>query len=219
MTNFEQHKQHAATTALNFISSGSDIALGVGSGSTAECFIHLLPQIRNKISCVRASSERTASLLTAAGFACNDDVSELDIYVDGADEVDENRQMLKGGGGAHTREKVLACCARKFVCIADSSKQVKRLGRFPLAVEVLPMARSLVARKLAAFGGSPRWREGFITDNGNWILDVSGLDITDAATMEMEINAIAGVVDNGIFARRHADTVIIGNEQDAHILS
>ena len=204
----EAEKKAAAAAALQFVADG--ISLGVGTGSTAEYFIALLPSVRDKIAAARASSERTARLLAAAGIPCNDDVSELDLYVDGADEIDGNRQMLKGGGGALAREKVLACCARKFICIADSTKAVKRLGRFPLAVEVLPMARSFAARKLAAMGGSPRWREGFITDNGGWILDVSGLDLTAAAQMEKEINAIAGVVDNGIFALRRADAVFVG---------
>ncbi|MBE8158079.1 MAG: ribose-5-phosphate isomerase RpiA [Betaproteobacteria bacterium] len=204
----EEEKKAAAAAALQLITDNT--VLGVGSGSTAEFFIALLPSVRQKIAAARASSERTARLLAAAGIPCNDDISELDLYVDGADEIDGNRQMLKGGGGALAREKVLAGCARKFVCIADSTKQVGRLGRFPLAVEVLPMARSFAARKLAAMGGGPRWREGFITDNGNWILDVSGLDLTAAAKMEMEINAIPGVVDNGVFARRRADAVFIG---------
>lgn len=213
MADLTRQKQNAAAAAVALLTDG--VALGVGSGSTAECFIALLSPLRGKIAAVRASSERTAKLLAAAGFACNDDISELDLYVDGADEIDDNRQLLKGGGGAHTREKVLAGCARRFVCIADSTKPVGRLGQFPLAVEVLPMARSLVARKLAALGGSPQWREGFITDNGNWILDTPGLDLTAAAVMEAEINAIPGVVDNGIFARRRADVVIIGDEDGA----
>lgn len=204
----EEEKKLAAAAALQLVADG--VALGVGSGSTAECFIALLPSVRGKIAAARASSERTARLLAAAGIPCNDDMSELDLYVDGADEIDGNRQMLKGGGGALAREKVLAGCARQFVCIVDSSKPVKRLGRFPLAVEVLPMARSFAARKLAAMGGTPKWREGFVTDNGNWILDVAGLDLTAAAEMEMKINAIPGVVDNGIFARRRADVVFAG---------
>ena len=205
-----EHKKAAATAALDFIKD--DIALGVGSGSTAEHFIALLPPLRAKISRFCASSERTAKLLAAAGFSCHNDTTDLDLYVDGADEIDDNRQLLKGGGGAHAREKVLAGCARQFVCIADARKQVKILGKFPLAVEVLPMARSHAARKLAALGGNPKWREGFVTDNGNWILDVSGLDITAAAVLEKEINAIAGVVENGIFARRRADVVLLGGD-------
>ena len=212
----EREKRAAAEAAAALIKN--EVSLGVGSGSTAECFVSLLPDLRDKISAVRASSERTAKLLAAAGFRCNDDISELDIYVDGADEIDDNRQMLKGGGGAHAREKVLAGCARQFICIVDSAKPVARLGRFPLAVEVLPMARSFAARRLAAMGGSPQWREGFITDNGNWILDTAGLDITAAAKMEKEINAIPGVVDNGIFAIRRADVVIVGGENGAKIL-
>lgn len=213
MADLEKQKQAAAAAATSLIKNG--ISLGVGSGSTAEYFVALLPQLRQKIAAVRASSERTAALLAAAGFACNDDLSELDLYVDGADEIDDNRQLLKGGGGAHAREKVLAGCARCFVCIADSTKPVARLGKFPLAAEVLPMARSFAARRFAALGGSPQWREGFITDNGNWILDVAGLDLTAAAAMEAEINAIPGVIENGIFARRRPDEVIIGGENGA----
>lgn len=212
----DQQKQRAAEAALSMISANT--AIGVGSGSTAECFAALLPQARGKISRLRASSERTAKILAAAGFACDDSCDELDLYVDGADEIDSNMQMVKGGGGAHTREKVLACCARRFVCIVDESKVVPRLGRFPLAVEVLPMARSYAARRLAGMGGSPRWREGFVSDNGNWILDVSGLDLSDAARMEERINAIAGVMDNGIFARRRADCAIVGGDSGAREL-
>ena len=212
-------KENAAAAALEMVAADSDeIALGVGTGSTAECFIQLLPSARGRIAAVRASSERTAKLLAAAGFACNDSLSELDAYVDGADEVDGNRQLIKGGGGALAREKVLACCARKFICIAEERKQVARLGKFPLAVETLPMARSYVARRLAAMGGNPKWREGFVTDNGNWILDVSGLDLTDAAKMEVEINAVAGVVDNGIFSRRRADVVVLGGDDGARVM-
>ena len=224
MADLEREKRAAAEAAAAMIQSGSGgiggsggIALGVGSGSTAEIFISLLPSLQNKIAAVRASSERTAKLLAAAGFRCNDDISELDLYVDGADEIDGNKQMIKGGGGAHAREKVLAACARQFICIADSSKSVSRLGKFPLPAEVLPMARSFAARKLAAMGGNPQWREGFVTDNGNWILDVVGLNLLAAAEMEAEINAIPGVVDNGIFARRRADVVIIGGADGADI--
>ena len=215
MADLESQKRAAAAKAAELIESG--VSLGVGTGSTADYFIDLLPPLRDKITVIRASSERTARRLAAAGFACNDDISELDLYVDGADEIDDNLQMLKGGGGAHAREKVLAGCARRFVCVVDSSKLVSRLGKFPLAVEVLPCARSFAARKLAAMGGSPQWREGFITDNGNWILDVRGLDLLDAATMEMEINAIPGVVDNGIFSRRRADAVIVGDDSGARM--
>ena len=199
----------AAAAATTYVQEG--MAVGFGSGSTAECFIECIKPLRHKIATARASSERTAQLLADAGIVCSDDVSELDLYVDGADEVDGNRQLIKGGGGAHTREKILANCARQFVCIADESKLVKRLGKFPLPVEVLPAARSLAARKLSAMGGSPMWREGFITDNGNWILDVRGLDLTDAARMEIEICALPGVVDCGIFAKRVADVVLIAD--------
>ena len=211
--NIERQKRTAAAAAIELISNES--TLGVGSGSTANIFIELLQTARHKIVAIRASSEHTATLLARAGFVCDNDISELDYYVDGADEVDPHRQMIKGGGGAHAREKVLACCARRFICIVDASKPVARLGKFLLPIEALPMARSYVARRLAAMGGSPAWREGFVTDNGNWILDVAGLDLTDAARMEVEINAIAGVVDNGIFAKRRADIVVVGEDHAA----
>lgn len=207
----EEQKAAAASAALEFLKDG--MAVGFGTGSTAERFIECVIPHKQKIKIARASSERTAKLLAEAGIKCNEDISELDLYVDGADEIDGNKQLIKGGGGAHTREKILANCARQFVCIADGSKLVKRLGKFPLPVEVLPQARSLVARKLAAMGGSPEWREGFVTDNGNWILDVRGLDLTDAAQKEMEICALPGVVDCGIFAKRPADVALIADEK------
>ena len=205
----DQHKRQAAEAALNFITPG--VCLGVGSGSTVHYFIQSLFSVKQKIDVVVASSQATAKSLEAAGFRCANDVAELDLYVDGADEVDDNRQLIKGGGGAHAREKVLACSAKKFVCIVDGEKHVGRLGKFPLPVEVLPMARGFAARRLAAAGGSPKWRESFVTDNGNWILDVALLDLTDAVKMETEINAIAGVLDNGLFARRKADVVLIAD--------
>ena len=205
----ERLKKAAAEAALPFIPPGAN--LGVGTGSTAGHFIAALPAVRAKISRVVASSEETARLLENAGFACADPnaIGGLDLYVDGADEADNHLRLVKGGGGAHAREKVLAAAARRFVCIIDDSKKVDLVGNFPLPVEVLPMARALVARKLAAMGGSPEWREGFVTDNGNWILDVRGLDLSRAEEMERDINAIPGAVENGVFARRRADLLVI----------
>jgi ribose 5-phosphate isomerase A len=159
-----------------------------------------------------ASSERTAERLRRIGVPLLDlnDVTDLPVYVDGADEVDAGLAMVKGGGGALTREKIVAAVARRFVCIADASKRVTRLGRFPLPVEVIPMARAYVARELAKLGGAPRLREGFVTDNGNVILDVHDLDIADPAALEERLNNIAGVVTNGLFARRGADVLLLG---------
>lgn len=208
----QRQKIAAAQEALKFINQ--ETRLGVGSGSTVHCFIDLLAQNGGKAKCFAPSSEQTARRLEAAGFVCQPEALELDLYVDGADEVDDNRQMLKGGGGAHTREKILATSARRFVCMVSADKKVARLGKFPLAVEVLPMARSFVARKLAALGGNPKWREGFVTDNGNWILDVAGLDLTAAAQMEAAINNIPGVMENGIFSHRRADVVIVADGAD-----
>ena len=207
--NRESFKKAAAEAALQFIPAGAD--LGVGTGSTAAHFIAALPSVRAKISRVVASSEDTARKLENAGFACADPnaVGDLDLYVDGADEADNHLRLVKGGGGAHAREKILAACARRFVCVIDESKRVDLIGKFPLPVEVLPQARALVARKLAAMGGAPEWREGFVTDNGNWILDARGLDLSRAEEMEARINAIPGAVENGIFARRRADLLIV----------
>lgn len=204
-------KEQAAGAALTFIPA--KCVLGVGTGSTVDALIAQLPAVRHKIDKLVASSVATARQLELNGFRCSslEAVGTIDLYIDGADEVDPHRQMIKGGGGAHTREKILAVCARQFVAIVDDSKQVSRLGRFPLAVEVVPFARSYVARQLAIMGGSVEWRCGITTDNGNQLLDVRLLDLTDAVGMETKINNIVGVVENGLFARRPADTVIIAN--------
>ena len=210
-------KKAAAEAALEFIPAGAD--LGVGSGSTAGHFIRALPSVRAKISRVVASSEDTARKLENIGFACSDpnSVGDLDLYVDGADEADNHLRLIKGGGGAHAREKILAACARRFVCVVDESKRTDLVGNTPLPVEVLPMARALVARKIAAMGGTPEWREGFITDNGNWILDVRHLDLSRAEQVEMEINAIPGAVENGIFARRRADLLVVAGKDGVRL--
>ncbi|KZX61712.1 ribose 5-phosphate isomerase A [Alcanivorax sp. HI0033] len=203
-------KKQVAEAALRFVPEGE--VIGVGTGSTANFFIDGLASIKDRIKGAVASSDATAERLKGHGipvFSLND-VDSLPVYVDGADEVNGHREMIKGGGGALTREKIVAAVARQFVCIVDGSKQVKRLGRFPLPVEVIPMARSHVARKLVALGGQPEYREGFVTDNGNIILDVHNLDILNPIEMEEKINNIVGVVTNGLFAKRPADVVLVG---------
>jgi len=201
-------KQQAAAAALEFVRQ--DSVLGVGTGSTVNCFIDALAESGIRIEAAVSSSEATTERLRAIGIRVADlnDTGGLDLYIDGADEFDEHRRLIKGGGGALTREKIIAGASRKFVCIADESKQVRVLGKFPLPVEVIPMARSFVARKLTAMGGQPVWREAFVTDNGQWILDVHHLDLVDPSTIEQQINDIPGVVTCGLFARRPADLVL-----------
>ena len=202
-------KQAAAQAAVAHVPDGG--VLGVGTGSTANLFIAALAPIRSRIEAAVASSEATAKRLKDLGIRVVDlnAVSEMPVYVDGADEVTRHLAMIKGGGGALTREKIVAAVAGKFVCIADESKRVDVLGRFPLPVEVIPMARSHVARELVKLGGQPQWRENFVTDNGNVILDVRGLSITDPVALEGAINQISGVVTNGLFARRGADVLLL----------
>ena len=203
-------KKQVAQAALRYVPDGEII--GVGTGSTANHFIDALASLKGRVRGAVASSEATAERLRGHGIAvlALNDVDSLPVYVDGADEVNAHREMIKGGGGALTREKIVAAVARKFICIVDGSKRVKRLGRFPLPVEVIPMARSHVARKLAALGGQPHYREGFVTDNGNLILDVHNLDILNPLELEQTLNNITGVVTNGLFARRPADVVLVG---------
>jgi ribose 5-phosphate isomerase A len=185
--------------------------IGVGTGSTANLFIDELAKVKSKIDGAVASSEATAQRLKNHGIQVFDlnSVNGMDIYVDGADEITEHLHMLKGGGGALTREKIVAACAKSFICICDSSKLVPVLGAFPLPVEVIPMARSYVARELVKLGGQPKLREGFTTDNGNVILDVSGLKILDPVALENQINQIVGVVTNGLFAARPANVLLL----------
>jgi ribose 5-phosphate isomerase A len=208
--NQDELKRQVATAAVAYVVPGA--VLGVGSGSTAERFIDALEPLADRIPGAVASSERTAERLRRIGVRLLDlnDVDDLPVYVDGADEIDAGLAMIKGGGGALTREKIVAAVAARFVCIADESKLVARLGRFPLPVEVIPMARAHVAREIARMGGTPRLREGFVTDNGNVILDVAGLDIADPAALEERLNNVAGVVTNGLFARRGADVLLLG---------
>lgn len=203
----DELKQQVAQAAIAYVKSG---IIGVGTGSTANFFIEELAKVKGKIDGAVASSEATAQRLRAHGIEVFDlnSVDGMDIYVDGADEITEHMHMIKGGGGALTREKIVAACAKSFICICDASKLVPVLGKFPLPVEVLPMARSYVARELVKIGGQPKLRD-FTTDNGNVILDVWGLTILDPVAMEAKINQIVGVVTNGLFAARPANVLLL----------
>ena len=212
-------KKIAAQAALQFVKP--EMIVGVGSGSTVNCFIEALGSMKDEIKGAVAASKNSEELLKKQGievFSAND-VAGLDIYVGGADEINPQKMMIKGGGAALTREKIVAALAKNFICIVDSSKQVDVLGStFPLPIEVIPMARSQVARKLVALGGAPEYREGVVTDNGNIILDVHNFEILNPVEMEKELNNIAGVVTNGVFALRPADTVIVGTPDGAKII-
>lgn len=209
----DELKQQAALRALDYVVDGTIV--GVGTGSTANFFIDGLAGMKGRIAGAVASSEVSARRLAGHGIRLFDmnDVDDIPVYVDGADEIDGGLAMIKGGGGAQTREKIVAAVARKFVCICDASKRVERLGRFPLPVEVIPMARAQVARELARLGGRPVLREGFVTDNGNLILDVHGLSIADPAALETTIDGIVGVVTNGLFAKRGADVLLLATPE------
>lgn len=206
----DELKKAAAYAALDHVVEGSIV--GVGTGSTVRYFIEGLGRMKSRIRGAVSSSEQSSALLRAQGIEVMDlnAVGPPSLYVDGADECDPHKRLIKGGGAALTREKIIAAASAKFVCVIDSSKQVDVLGRFPLPVEVIPMARSHVGRKLVALGGQPVWRDGVTTDNGNWILDVHNLRITDPVGLEREINQIVGVVCCGLFAARPADEVIVG---------
>lgn len=210
--NQDQLKQAVAQAAIEHVSY--DAVLGVGTGSTVNYFIEALAPIKNKIKAAVSSSEESTKRLQALGIDVVDlnSVSGLSVYIDGADEITEHKHMIKGGGAALTREKIVAACAKKFVCIVDHTKQVDVLGKFPLPIEVIPMARSYVARELVKLGGMPEYREGVVTDNGNVILDVHKLKILDPVTLEQQLNQIAGVVTNGLFAQRAADVVLVGQK-------
>lgn len=203
-------KQRAAEAALEQLGDGG--LVGVGTGSTVNFFIDALAGRRGRIAGAVSSSEASTRRLAQHGIPVLDlnEAGELEVYVDGADEATRALHLVKGGGGALTREKIVAAAARRFVCIVDEKKLVGRLGAFPLPVEVIPMARSLVARQLRRLGGDPVWREGLVTDNGNHILDVRNLAITDPVALEGEINQLAGVVTVGLFARRPADVLLVG---------
>jgi ribose 5-phosphate isomerase A len=209
----EDKKRAAAEAAVEYVKA--DSIIGVGTGSTVNHFIDLLAQkMAHRITAAVSSSEASSDRLNAHGIRVLDlnEAGRLDLYVDGADESNGRLQLIKGGGGALTREKIVAAASREFICIADDSKLVKTLGAFPLPVEVIPMARALVADALIELGGEPRLRDGFITDNGNEILDVHGLQIEDALALETVINQLAGVVCVGLFAHRPADLLILGSD-------
>ena len=208
----DQKKQRAGEAATAFLRDG--MIVGVGTGSTVNHFIAVLGDWRDRIAGAVSSSEASTKLLREAGIEVLElnAAGDLELYVDGADEATRHLQLIKGGGGALTREKIVAAASRRFVCIVDDSKVVDVLGRFPLPVEVIPMARSLVARQLVRLGGQPVWREGFVTDNGNVILDVHNLEILDASALETEINQLPGVVTCGLFARRPADVLVVAGD-------
>jgi ribose 5-phosphate isomerase A len=214
----DANKRRAAEAALDYLDDGAIV--GVGTGTTVNFFIAALRSRRNRVKAAISSSNATTERLVAAGIAVLDlnDVDDLRVYVDGADEATPARHLIKGGGGALTREKIVAAAAARFICIADDTKLVDRLGSFPLPIEVIPMARSLVARRLVAYGGRPLWRQGCVTDNGNDILDVHGLMIDDPPAFERELNQLAGVVTVGLFAVRAADVLLIGTSQGVRIL-
>ncbi|MEE4293479.1 MAG: ribose-5-phosphate isomerase RpiA [Xanthomonadales bacterium] len=207
-TQFEQ-KQQVALAALDRVRE--DSVLGVGTGSTVNCFIEALAKRRFRLEAAVSSSEATTALLQQAGIEVVElnRAGTLDLYVDGADEFDAHCRLIKGGGGALTREKIVAAASRRFICIVDESKKVGVLGRFPLPVEVIPMARSYVARQIVAMGGQPELREGFVTDNGNLILDCHNMNLVDPVAVEQKLNNLPGVVTNGLFALRPADTVLM----------
>ena len=208
----EAQKRLAAQKAIGYVEEGSIV--GVGTGSTVAHFIDELGRIRDRIEAAVSSSERSTALLKERGIRVVDlnSTGELPLYVDGADECDPHRRLIKGGGAALTREKIVAAASRRFVCLIDAAKRVDLLGAFPVPIEVIPMARSYVARELVKRGGQPVWREGTVTDNGHWILDVHGWRITDPVALEAELNQITGVVCVGLFARRPADIVLVGDQ-------
>ncbi len=213
MASQDEKKRNVAEAALAHVPD-EDIVVGVGTGSTANYFIDALAARRARLGGAVASSEASAARLRSHGIPVLElnSVADIPVYVDGADEATRDRHLVKGGGGALTREKIVAQASTKFVCILDDTKLVPRLGAFPLPVEVIPMARSFVARELLKLGGVPEWRAGFVTDNGNLILDVHKLDITDPVALEQTLNNIPGVVTNGLFARRPANVLLIGTD-------
>jgi len=214
----DEKKQQVAKAALEYVVE--DSIIGIGTGSTANHFIDALATIKHKIEGTVASSNATADRLKSHGipvFELNS-VDEISVYLDGADETNQYLHLIKGGGGALTREKIVAAVSKRFICIADDSKLVDILGKFPLPIEVIPMARSYVARELVKLGGKPIWREGFTTDNGNVILDVHNLKISEPVKLETQLNAITGVVTNGLFASRPADVLLLGSDKGVRVL-
>lgn len=214
MTSLEAMKQAAAAAAVAEVESVGGGVIGVGTGSTVKYFIEGLAKIKHKIDGAVASSVQTEKLLRSQGIAIYDlnEINHLPLYVDGADEFNDFLSLIKGGGGALTREKIIAAVADYFICIADQTKHVKTLGQFPVAVEVIPMARSYVARQIVKLGGDPEYRQGVKTDNGNVILDIHNLQINEPIALEQALNNIAGVVCNGVFAKRGANLVLMGTE-------
>ena len=218
MNNLEESKKAVAKKAARDVMN--ETIIGVGTGSTVNYFIEALAELPHQIECTVASSNATKDKLEEFGFYIDDlnTAGNFDIYIDGADEATRFGYLIKGGGGALTREKILASVTKKFICIIDETKLVDCLGEFPLPIEVIPTARSAVARKVVELGGIPEWRNHFTTDNHNWILDVKGLDLTNCYDLESELNNIPGVVTNGIFARNKADILYIGSNQGVEIL-
>jgi ribose 5-phosphate isomerase A len=216
--NQDAQKRRAATAALSYIKGG--MALGVGTGSTVDILIELLQPFASKLGPVVSSSERSTKRLAEFGIRAVDlgTAGDLDLYIDGADEATKHRHLIKGGGGALTREKIVAAASRRFVCTIDETKLVPTLGKFPLPVEVIPMAQSYVARQMVKAGGQPIWREGFVTDNGNHILDVHNLKIANPLELETRFNQLAGVVTVGIFANRPADVLLIGGASGVKVM-
>lgn len=209
----DDKKKAVALAAIDYLSE--DAIVGVGTGSTVNYFIDALGSVKDKITAAVSSSDASTQRLKALGIEVLDlnSIDRLDVYVDGADEITEHKHMIKGGGGALTREKIVAAVAKQFICIVDDTKQVPMLGQFPLPVEVIPMARSYVAREIVKLGGDPVYRQGVSTDNGNVILDVHNLTILNPVELERQLNNIVGVVTNGLFAQRGADVVLVGTEQ------
>ena len=219
MMSQDEMKRAVAKAAIEYVPV--DCIVGVGTGSTANFFIDELAMIKHKIRGAVASSEASAKRLMGHGIEVLslNDAGSLQVYVDGADEITRHLHMIKGGGGALTREKIVAAASKKFICVCDASKLVDVLGKFPLPIEVIPMARSSVARQLVALGGQPQLREGFTTDNGNLILDVHGLDIMNPVELESTLDHIAGVVTNGLFARRGADVLLLGTPESVKTMT
>lgn len=215
----DEKKKAAAQAALKFIEDGAIV--GVGTGSTVNYFIDALADVKHKIQGAVSSSEASTERLKAMGIEVFDlnSVDKFDIYVDGADEITQHKHMIKGGGAALTREKIVAAVAEKFICIIDDTKQVPMLGQFPLPVEVIPMARSYVAREIVKLGGDPAYRQGVVTDNGNVILDIHNLKILNPVELERQLNAIVGVVTNGLFAARGADVVLVGTDSGVETIN
>jgi ribose 5-phosphate isomerase A len=210
--NQDEQKKAAAQAALEYIKNES--VIGVGTGTTVHCFIDLLADLKGQIEMAVSSSVDSEKRLKAIGIEVQDlnYVGKVPVYIDGADAFNSQKQLVKGGGGALTREKILAGASDKYVCIVDKSKQVDVLGKFPLAVEVIPMARGYVAREIVKLGGDPEWREGFVTDNGNIILDIHAMKIVDPIALEQQLNNIPGVVTNGLFAARGADVILMSTD-------